>query len=65
MRIFAISDLHLSSATDKPMDIFGANWTGHWDKIRSCWLERITDDDVVLSAGDTSWGMNIPQALDD
>mgnify|MGYP004596599643 FL=1 len=65
MRVFAISDLHLSSATDKPMDIFGSNWIGHWDKIRSGWLEQITDDDVVLSAGDTSWGMNIPQALAD
>ena len=29
MRLFAISDLHLSLGVDKPMDIFGPQWVGH------------------------------------
>ena len=33
MRIFAISDLHLSNACDKPMDIFGGNWENYQEKI--------------------------------
>lgn len=65
MNIYAISDLHLSSVTDKPMDIFGSNWIGHWDKVSDYWRRNITDNDIVLSAGDTSWGMNITEALPD
>ena len=66
MKIFCISDLHLSlGVMDKPMDVFGDNWTGHWDKIKAYWQANITDDDIVLIAGDTSWGMNIPEALPD
>ena len=37
MRLFAISDLHLSFGTDKPMDIFGPQWVGHADRIRAAW----------------------------
>lgn len=65
MKVFAISDFHLSSVTDKPMNIFGDNWTGHFDKIRAFFAENVSPEDIVLSAGDTSWGMNIPQAVDD
>ncbi len=65
MKVFAISDFHLSNATDKPMNVFGENWTGHFDKIRAFFEENVASDDVVLSAGDTSWGMNIPEAIDD
>ncbi len=65
MKIFALSDFHLSAAVNKPMDVFGVNWEGHWEKIRANWLETVTDEDVVLSAGDTSWGMNIREALPD
>ncbi|MGN1042412.1 MAG: metallophosphoesterase [Christensenellales bacterium] len=65
MRVFAISDFHLSSVTDKPMDIFGAKWEGHWDKIRAFFADNVADDDLVLSAGDTSWGMNLSEAMPD
>ena len=34
MALYAISDLHLSFSTDKPMSIFGDNWIGHENKIR-------------------------------
>ena len=65
MKIYSISDLHLTSGTDKPMDIFGENWVGHWDKIRVDWNRKVNDEDVVLIAGDVSWGMNTEQAITD
>ena len=65
MRIFAISDLHLSFGVDKPMDIFGPQWVGHADKIRESWDSRITDDDWVLVGGDTSWGLSLDEAKPD
>lgn len=65
MNIYSISDLHLTSGTNKPMDIFGENWIGHWDKIRADWKEKVCHDDIVLIAGDISWGMNVEQALND
>ncbi len=65
MSIYAISDFHLSLTTNKPMDIFGDNWAGHWDKICSSWRENITEEDIVLSAGDTSWGISVEEAYPD
>ena len=34
MSIYAIGDLHLSGAVDKPMDKFGKNWENHARKIK-------------------------------
>lgn len=65
MRIFAISDLHLPADGDKPMDIFGQVWDGHWDKISSDWEKRVNDDDLVLIAGDVSWAMRLESAVKD
>ena len=65
MRIFAISDLHISFSTDKPMDIFGENWQNHFDKITADWQERVSDEDLVLIAGDTSWAMTLDEAKKD
>lgn len=65
MNIYAISDLHLSAAQDKPMDIFGAGWEGHFEKIKSDWLTKVKDDDIVLIAGDISWAMKMSDALVD
>lgn len=65
MKVFAISDLHLSAAVDKPMDIFGGNWFDYWKVIKTYWLEYITGDDVVLISGDISWAMSLEQALPD
>ena len=33
MKVFAISDLHLSGLKEKPMNIFGEVWEGHFEKI--------------------------------
>lgn len=65
MSIFAISDLHLSTKMNKPMDIFGDNWEGHWDIIRSDWAKKVQENDIVLIAGDISWGMKIDEAEED
>lgn len=65
MKIFAISDLHLPGNNIKPMDIFGDHWSDHWQQISSSWKKIITDDDVVLIAGDISWAMDFTDVLDD
>ena len=65
MKIFAISDLHLSFSVDKPMDIFGPHWSGHPERIRTAWLNAVSENDVVLIPGDISWAMKIDNALDD
>ncbi|MDB1921763.1 metallophosphoesterase [Clostridium tertium] len=57
MALYAISDLHLAFTTDKPMDIFGAKWLKHDEKIKENWIKKITDKDTVLIAGDISWSM--------
>ena len=57
MKVFAISDLHLSGRSDKPMNVFGTDWEGHFEKIKRDWREKVKEDDVVLIGGDTSWGM--------
>ncbi len=65
MDVYAISDLHLSTVSPKPMDIFGGNWEGHLDKIKSDWLAKVKTDDIVLIAGDISWAMKMSDALVD
>ena len=62
MKIYAISDLHLSNSCDKPMDIFGGHWEGYTEKIISNWKQKVTDEDLVLIAGDISWAMKLEEA---
>ena len=65
MKIYAVSDLHISTDSDKPMDVFGGNWVGYMDKIRADWKERVSDGDVVLIGGDIRWAMTLPEAEKD
>lgn len=65
MVIWTISDLHLSSAQPKPMDIFGPHWRDHPQRIAAAWRARVAADDVVLVAGDISWAMKLADALPD
>lgn len=65
MKVFAISDLHISTNTNKPMDIFGGNWVGYMDKIIADWQKKVSDEDIVLIGGDISWAMNIEDAAKD
>jgi len=65
MKIFAISDLHLSSSVEKPMDIFGSGWDNHFEKISNDWKNKVSANDLVLLGGDLSWGINIEEAKSD
>lgn len=65
MKIFAISDLHLSVNNEKPMDIFGPVWEGYLDKIFAQWQEKVSDEDLVLMAGDLSWAMKLEEVKPD
>ena len=65
MKVFAISDLHLSVNNPKPMDIFGPAWENYVDKIFADWCEKVGEDDLVLMAGDFSWAMKLEQTAPD
>ena len=65
MSLYALGDLHFSTAVNKPMNIFGNNWEGHESKIIDNWKEKVKDDDTVLVLGDTSWGINLGEASQD
>lgn len=65
MKVFAVSDLHLSINNPKPMDIFGEVWNNYLDEISAFWENNITDDDVVLIAGDISWAMTLENVKPD
>ena len=74
MKVFAISDFHLSfdapakagdlchASIYKPMDIFGPAWQEHYQKIYDNWVKIVGADDMVLVPGDTSWGMTIEES---
>ena len=63
MSIYAISDLHLSFNTNKPMNIFG--WNDYEEKIKQDWLEKVRDEDLVLLPGDFSWEMKLENTYKD
>ena len=65
MKVFAISDLHLSTVSEKPMDVFGERWQNYMQKIRVDWKEKVSDEDVVLISGDISWAMKLEDAIVD
>ncbi len=65
MRVFAIGDLHLPGGDEKPMDVFGDHWEDHFARIAEDWRAKVTPEDVVLIPGDTSWAMQLRDAVPD
>lgn len=65
MKIFAISDLHLDSSGDKPMDVFGGIWTDYEKKIIENIDNSVEDDDIILMPGDLSWALKPEEARAD
>ena len=65
MKVFAVSDLHLSGRADKPMNVFGPEWEGHFEKIKADWRKKVGEEDIVLLGGDTSWGMYLDEGVYD
>lgn len=64
MALYAIGDLHLSHAVEKPMDIFGEKWKGHTEKLKKGFA-MLKDDDVCVLCGDLSWGMGLEETRED
>lgn len=65
MKVWALSDPHLSFVRDKPMHVFGEHWRRHWLKIERRWRERVRPEDVVLVTGDISWATRLKDAISD
>lgn len=65
MKIFAISDLHLSSDGSKPMDKFGEQWDDHASRTAANWDAVVGDEDLVIVVGDSSWAMRFEDAAAD
>ena len=61
MALYAIGDLHLSLTADKSMEVFGPAWENYVSRIEAS-LGQLTAEDVLVLAGDTSWGIDLPQA---
>ena len=65
MDIYAIGDLHLPGGDNKPMEVFGAHWEGHFSRIAEDWQSKVRPEDVVLIPGDISWAMQVQDAMPD
>lgn len=62
--LYVIGDLHLSFEADKPMDIFGAGWEGHAEKLKEN-FKIVRPEDTTVIAGDLTWGMALQDCLED
>jgi uncharacterized protein len=65
LALYGISDLHLSLASEKPMDVFGEMWENHHIKIMNNWNSKIKKEDTVIIAGDISWALKFEDAIPD
>ncbi len=63
MSLYTLGDPHLSGGVQKPMDVFGGVWRDYQSKLKDSLAELLTDDDLLVIAGDFSWGMTLEQAL--
>lgn len=64
MGLYAIGDLHLSLKVNKPMDVFGPEWANHVERLESAFAQ-LGDDDLTILCGDTSWGIDFQESLED
>ncbi len=64
MALYAIGDLHLSLASDKPMDVFGDKWKDHAEKLKQG-FSALSEEDSTVLCGDLSWAMDLDEALTD
>ncbi len=67
MSLYVIADLHLSLSekTNKPMEVFGPNWSNHAERIKKYWSAVVCDEDTVVIPGDISWAMKLEEATQD
>lgn len=64
MNLFAIADTHLSFGVEKPMDIF-YGWENYIQRLEENWQSVVAENDMVVIAGDISWGMTLDECLKD
>ncbi len=64
MSVYAISDLHLSFAANKPMNIF-RGWENHTERIKANWKRLVNENDTVVLPGDFSWALKLEDTLED
>ncbi|MEG1662284.1 MAG: metallophosphoesterase [Clostridiales bacterium] len=72
MKIFAVSDLHLSLSAPfsmeepaqsyKPMTLFGDAWADFYQRLAQNWRDQVGGEDCVLLPGDISWAMQLAEA---
>ncbi len=66
MALFAISDLHLSTANaQKSMHVFGARWAMYTQRLEKNWRALVKETDTVIIPGDISWELTIEDAASD
>ena len=61
MALYAIGDLHLSLTANKSMEVFGPAWKDYVSRIEES-LGILTEEDTLILAGDTSWGIDLAEA---
>lgn len=70
MSIWAIADIHASrrdpdtGLPSKPMDVFGAHWSDHIERIEITWSRLVAPEDTVIIAGDIDWALHLEDAMD-
>lgn len=64
MSLYAISDLHLSLSSDKPMDVF-RGWENYVERLKANWTRLIIDSDTVVIPGDISWALKLEETKED
>ena len=64
MALYAIGDLHLGLGVDKPMGIFGPGWDNHTQRLQDA-FSQLHEEDVTVLCGDTSWGIDFQESLED
>lgn len=65
MKVYAISDLHLSFSTNKPMNVFGEKWDNYEEKMRANVNNVVSSEDILLIGGDLSWAMTMAETDED
>ncbi len=61
MALYAIGDLHLSLTANKSMEVFGPAWKDYVSRMEES-LGMLTEEDTLILAGDTSWGIDLAEA---
>lgn len=65
MSLFVLGDTHLSfGVPNKPMDIF-EGWENYQELLRDNWMRTVAPEDMIVLAGDISWGMTLEEAKAD